>query len=223
MNTSASDHDSGHPELTMSSRAKPRDLVPGSMKLPDVIGLSGRISAGKDSLAEYLVKNYGYTHVSTGDIVRAEATRLYGNIERETLQKVGPAYKAEKGAGIFVEMGLEKPRPIIVSGIRSMGEYKAIKQAGGVMVFVDADPRLRYERMKKRARDAEAEKSFEEFIKSDEREKNAGTNDADFRVDEIDEKADIHLDNSGTREEFYEKAIEKLSSRAQSRDLQLLC
>jgi len=181
--------------------------------LPEIIGLSGRNSAGKDTLAEYLVENYGYTHVPTGDMVRAEAMKLYGNIERETLQKVAPAYKTEHGVGVFVNLALKKPRPIVISGIRSIGEFKAIKDAGGVTVFVDADPRLRYERMKERARDAEADKSFEEFIELDEREKNAGPTEADYRVDEIDEKSDIHLNNSGTKEEFYEKAIAELSSR----------
>ena len=178
--------------------------------LPQIIGLSGRNSAGKDTLAEYLVSEYGYTHVSTGDMVRAEAMKLYGNIERETLQKVAPAYKSEHGAGIFVELALKKPRPIVISGIRSMGELKAIKQVGGVMIFVDADPKLRYERMQKRARDAEADKSFEEFMQLDENEKNAGPTDADYRVDEIDEKADIHLDNSGTIAEYLDKAIQIL-------------
>jgi len=205
MNTSV--NDASHPEPTLSSRAKSRDLALGSINLPKIIGLSGRNSAGKDTLAEYLVENYGYTHVPTGDMVRAEAMKLYGNIERETLQKVAPAYKKEHGAGVFVNLALEQSRPIVVSGIRSMGELKAIKDAGGIMVFVDADPKLRYERMKKRARDAEADKSFEEFMELDEREKNAGPTDADYRVDEINEKADIHLNNSGTKRDFFEEAL----------------
>ena len=181
--------------------------------LHQIIGLSGRNSAGKDTLAEYLTENFGYTHVSTGDMVRGEAMKLYGNIERETLQKVGPAYKAEHGAGVFVKLALKQPRPIIVSGIRSMGEFNVIKNAGGVMVFVDADPKLRYERMKKRARDAEASKGFEEFMKLDEAEKNAGAADADFRVDEINEKADIQIDNSGTKDEFFKKVESELCQK----------
>lgn len=179
--------------------------------LPEIIGLSGRNCAGKDTLAEYLVAEFGYTHISTGDILRAEAMELYGNTERETLQKLGPAYKTEHGAGIFVDLALEKPRPVIISGIRSMGELKAIKKAGGTMVFVDADPKLRYERLKKRARDAEANKSFEEFMELDEKEKNAGPTDADYRVDEIKEKADIHLDNSGKIEKYLNQAIQILN------------
>ena len=193
MNTSRNDGSGRHPVRSTKS-----NITVSKHNLPEVIGLSGRNCSGKDTLAEYLVKNFGYTHVSTGDILRAEAMKLYGNIERETLQKVAPAYKAAHGAGVFVELALKQPRPVVISGIRSMGELKAVKKVrgGGLIVFVDADPKLRYERMKKRARDAEADKSFKEFIQSDEKEKNTGPTDADYRVDEIDEKADIHLDNS---------------------------
>jgi dephospho-CoA kinase len=87
------------------------------MTLPEVIGIAGTLSSGKDTLAEYLVENYGYTHVSTGDMVRAEAMKRFGNIERPTLQIVGPALRAESGAGVLVAKALEQPRPVIITGI----------------------------------------------------------------------------------------------------------
>ena len=180
------------------------------MSLPDIIGISGTNCSGKDTLAGYLAKNFGYTHISTGDICRDLAMELYGNIERETLQKVGPEYKTKYGAGVFVELALKQPCPVAICGIRSMGELKVIKKAGGVMVFINADAKLRYDRMKKRARDAEANKSFKEFMELDEREIDAGPTDADFKVGEINRTADIHLDNSGDLDDFLDSAIQKL-------------
>jgi dephospho-CoA kinase len=64
----------------------------------------------------------------------------------------------------------------IISGLRSMGEAEAILAAGGTIVAVDADSRVRYQRMFSRARDADAQKTLEEFLEQDERE-NKGISD----------------------------------------------
>ncbi|MDR2524422.1 MAG: AAA family ATPase [Candidatus Nomurabacteria bacterium] len=180
-------------------------------RTPEVIGVAGTNASGKNTLGGYLVKNFGYVHVSTGDMVRAEAMKQFGNIERETLQKVAPAYRQAKGAGVFVDLALDGgQRPIVVDGIRALGEARAVKKAGGVIVFVDADPTVRYRRMKGRARDAESQKTFEEFMQLDENERQAGAGEADYNVAAIRDLADIHLDNSGDPEDFYRQIREKL-------------
>jgi dephospho-CoA kinase len=180
------------------------------MKLPSVIGICGTFASGKDTLAEYLVKEFGYTHVSTGDMVRVESKRRYGSIEREYLQKTGPELKRERGAGVLVDLALEQSRPLVVSGIRSLGEAKAIQAKGGVMVFIDAEPKKRYERMQKRARDEEAQKSFEEFCQLDTNEWHAGEDESDFNIRDIKKIANIHIYNNGSIKEYLEKSLQAL-------------
>jgi len=181
------------------------------VNLPEIIGIAGTNSSGKDTLAEHLVENFGYTHVSTGDMVREESMQRYGSIEREYLQKTGPELKVERGAGVLVDLALEKSRPLVVSGIRSLGEAKTIQANGGVMVFVDADSQKRYERMKKRARDEEANKSFEEFMQLDANEWHAGELDSDFNIRDIKKTADLHFRNDGSKEEFLANSVEFLT------------
>ena len=181
------------------------------MKLPQLIGVSGTFGSGKDVLAELLEREYGFTHVSTGDLVREEAMRRYGSIERPVLRQTAEECRREKGAGYFIELGLGKPRPLIFSGIRSLGEMKAVKQAGGLIVFIDAPLEVRYERMVVRGRDNETKISLDEFREREEKEMYSGPGDADFNIRAIGEQADIVLDNAVTIEEFSEKAIAALT------------
>ena len=180
------------------------------MQFPDLIGVSGTFGSGKDVLAQLLERERGFGHVSTSDLVREEAMRRYGQIERPVLHKTAQECRGQYGAGYFVELGLDKPRPLIISGIRSLGEMKAIKQAGGVMVFIDAPLEVRYERMVLRGRDNEVKISLEEFREREEGEMYSGPSDADFNMRAIREQADLVLDNSASIEQFSENALTAL-------------
>lgn len=183
------------------------------MKFPELIGVSGTFGSGKDILAELLERDYGFYHVSTSDLVREEAMKRYGQIERPILHQTADECRREYGAGYFVELGIDKPRPLIISGIRSLGEMKAIKRAGGLMVFIDAPLEVRYERMVVRGRDNESKISLDEFREREEDEMYSGPSDADFNIRAIGELADIVLDNSATIEQFSKNAIETLGRR----------
>lgn len=180
------------------------------MKLPTLIGVSGTFGSGKDSLAKILVDEYGFTAVSTGDLVREVAMRERGSIERPVCAEVATMCREKFGAGYFVELGLDKPRPLVMTGIRSIGEMKALKAAGGVMVYVDAPVELRYERMVGRARDGEAEVSLEEFQRREEKEMYGGARDTDFNIRGIGEQADVRIVNDGDFEAFRARVREAL-------------
>lgn len=182
------------------------------MSLPEVVGISGTFASGKDTLAEYLVKKFGYHHVSSSDMIRKVAQERYGSIERPILRKTGIELRNENGSGVLAEKALEAySRPIIISGIRTVGEAQAIKNTDGVMVFVDADRRLRYERMQKRARDDESKISFEEFI-SREEEESSNNDESSQNLSAVMQESDIILSNSGSIDEFLSQAIAKLGN-----------
>jgi len=184
------------------------------MKLPKIIGISGTFSSGKDTLAEYLIENYNYNHVSTGDMVRKEAKKRYGNIERPTLRIVATELKKEGGASVLVKKALDEPKPIIISGIRAIGEAKTIKEAGGVLLFIDAYIKIRYERMVKRARDTEAVSTLEEFMNSELKELAVGNKDEDYNQITVQNMSDKTINNSGNLEDFYNISLDFLSKEA---------
>lgn len=169
---------------------------------PELIGVAGTFASGKDTVTHRLVDDFGFTHISTSDTVREVAMKERGSIERPVLQEVAPAYRKKHGAGIFVELALKASRPLVVTGLRSMGEAKAIKAAGGVVIFIDAPVELRYERMKARERDKEMHLTLEGFKANEAREWHVGDNDADFSLYGIKQMADYVFDSSAGRDEF---------------------
>ena len=184
-------------------------------KLPDLIGIGGTFASGKDSLSQVLVDRFGFTHISTSDMVRAEAMKRYGNVERSSaLRDTAIELRQEFGNGVLVERCLDEPRPLVLSGIRTAGEVEALKAAGGVMVFVDADPRVRYDRMKSRSRDGEALKTFDEFIAYETREISGARTESDQNIGVVREMSDVALENNGSIDDFIAVSIEKLENMA---------
>lgn len=179
-------------------------------KAPLLIGISGTFSSGKDKYAEHLKGQYGYRHVSTGDIVREKAMHERGSVERPVLHDVATKWRHEKGAGIFAELALDGPLPAVITGIRSLGEARKIKEHCGVMVFIDAPFEIRYERMIKRARDKEIEVTLEEFKQREQSEWYSGDSDADFNMRDIKKMADIVLDEDLGLAEFYQVLDQRL-------------
>lgn len=178
---------------------------------PDLIGIAGTFASGKDTLAHALEADYGFAHVSTGDMVRAAAMRERGSVERPVLYDVANEHRRRDGAGIFVSHALESPhRPLVITGFRSLGEAKALKEAGGILVFIDAPVEIRYERMRDRHRDAETELSLKQFETNEHKEWHAGETDVDFNLRDIKAMADIVLDNVLPLPEFIDLALTAL-------------
>lgn len=183
-----------------------------------IIGLAGTFASGKDTLAHYLVQNNNFLHFSTSDMVRQEAMKKYGSIERPILHKTANELRHEKGAGILSELAITNFKAkleerddysgLIVSGLRSIGEAKAIKKAGGVLIFVDAPAELRYQRMIERQRDGESKLTLEEFIDGEERELRAEdpNDDASFNILGIKDMADVVIINDKSLEDFINQA-----------------
>lgn len=183
-----------------------------SARLPELIGIAGTFASGKDLLARYLSEHYGYTHPSTSEMVRNIAMKERGSVERDVLQEVADEHRRKHGGGIFVKMLLDEPRPTVITGLRSLGEAKALREAGGMLVFVDAPVELRYERMVARDRDLESQISLEDFKAREAKEWYAGNLESDFNLRDLKATADMVLDSSPGREVFVAAALERLGS-----------
>lgn len=179
---------------------------------PELIGIAGSFASGKDTIAHALEADYGFTHVSTGDMVREVAQRERGSIERPVLREVADQHRHRDGAGVFIEHALsDKPRPLVITGIRSLGEAKALKAAGGLLLFIDAPADVRYERMQARHRDLETELTLKQFEDNEAKEWHAGETDADFNLRDIKAMADVVMDNVIPIDEFIAEAERKLN------------
>jgi dephospho-CoA kinase len=172
-----------------------------------IIGLAGTAGAGKDTAAQLLCQMFNMQNLSTSDALRDIARYIYrlpadAMPVREQLFEVGTYLRTTVNPATLVQMCVLQAQVLqleraIISGLRSMGEAEAILAAGGTIVAVDADSRVRYQRMFSRARDADAQKTLEEFLEQDERE-NKGISDrgSGRGISSIIASADIVITNN---------------------------
>lgn len=140
------------------------------------VGIAGRLNAGKDTAAEHLVACHDFLHVSTGDLLRAEARQKGLGTDRNTLIDLGIQLRKEYGSqGALIIMALEKWQEqrnryiggLVVTGMRAIGEAAEVPARDGQLLFIEAPLEVRYQRMVERQRDSEAMKSLEEFAEHD--------------------------------------------------------
>lgn len=181
-----------------------------------IIGLSGTNGAGKDSVAELLVEKHGYQHISVSDLLRHEARKRNLPLERHHLAAISTEWRKQFGHGVLIDRAHEHfsgnsddVAGLVVASLRNPGEAERIHELGGKVVWVDAQPRIRYERITRRARSAEDAKSFEQFMSEELREMEHSGDDAGLHMEGVKEKADILLDNS-------DDDIEEFKSRAET-------
>ena len=183
-----------------------------SQKL-QLIGVAGTAGAGKDTVSDLLSEMFHLQNLSTGDLVRAITRWVYRqphdfNPARDELFRVATYVRNEVSPETMVKLCILQAQVLqlpggVLSGLRSVGEAEAVRQAGGIIVGVDADPHVRYERMTARKRDTEAQWTLEEFLKQDEHE-NRGVSDSGpgRGIRAVIDSADVLITNSGTLEEL---------------------
>lgn len=181
-----------------------------------VIGISGTNGSGKDTLGEILAKDYGWLFISVTNLLRAEATRRGLPTERLYTSKISAEWRREFGLGVLVDKAVEQykeqsspSRGLAISSLRNPGEVEEIHRLGGKMVWVDADPKVRYNRTISRNRGKEDVKSFEQFLAEEQDEMNQGGDAATLNMEAVKAKADIFLTNNTDSIEEFKRAVQK--------------
>jgi dephospho-CoA kinase len=178
-----------------------------------LIGLAGTAGAGKDTAANLLCEMFGMQNLSSGDALRAITRYIYRldptfNPVRDQLFEVANTIRTTIHPAALVKVCVLQAQVLridraIITGLRSMGEAEAIRAAGGIIVVVDADPRVRYERIFSRGRDAETQKTLEQFLAHDQRENRGISHQGPGRgITSIIESADVVIANNGTLDEL---------------------
>lgn len=178
-----------------------------------IIGVTGTLGSGKDSVSEYLVKEKGFGFSSTGDIIREYVHNAGLPSNRDTQRKMAGKLISENGQGFLLKEAIKRAKGEnkVISGIRQPDEADYLR--GGkdtYLIAVDAPIEIRFARMKDRMRPGDP-KSVEELKEKESEEMHGGISNKNVQnISYCIKKANFNLDNSGTKEELYKQVEDVL-------------
>ena len=166
-----------------------------------IIGLTGYHRSGKDVVANYLKKNYGFQTLTFSDALKKRLKEKNKEITKHNLSKEGDELRKEKGrAGLAKELyeiiENKKWEKIVMNGFLSPEEVEYIEEKPGEfhLIEIKAEPEKRF---KRRSEDEPDEKK--KFFKRDERDRKQKG------ADKTIEMAEYTIENNSDLESLYKK------------------
>ncbi|MDD4937985.1 MAG: AAA family ATPase [Candidatus Shapirobacteria bacterium] len=140
-----------------------------------IIGITGTIGAGKGTVVEYLVNKKYFKHFSAREFLVEEIEKRGLKNNRDNMVLVANDLREKNNSPSFIadelfERALESGQNCIIESLRAVGEIESLRKKGNfVLLAVDADPKIRYERVLGRGMSTDSI-SFEKFLADEERE-----------------------------------------------------
>lgn len=178
-----------------------------------IIGLTGTFASGKDTIADYLVKEKGFGAYGSGDVVREYVKKLNWPMTRDSQREMANKLRKEHGADFLIKESIKKISEDnkVISGIRQPNEAEFFTNTDGAyLIAVDAPIETRFERIVKRKREGDPV-TLEELKTKESKEMSNSANDPNCQnISACMKTANFKIDNSGTFTELYKKIDEIL-------------
>ena len=179
-----------------------------------ILGITGTDGAGKGTVVKYLTEQHGFTHYSARALILEEIKKQGLPDTRNQMRLTANELRKQYGNEFLIKVSLEKAeadgvKNAAIESIRAVAEAEYLKAHGGILLAVDADQHLRYERVQAR-RSSSDQVSFAEFQRHEELEKN----DPDphgMQKAKVIEMADYTFTNNRTVEELHTQIEEFLT------------
>jgi dephospho-CoA kinase len=182
-----------------------------------ILGLTGTNGSGKGTVAKYLVQK-GFKHLSMSAVIAEEIKRRGLSLSRPNYDAVGIDMRRTHGPACIIERryneALQLGGDVVIEAIREVAAADFLKKHNIPLIAVDADRKIRYERIVKR-NSSKDHIDFDTFVAQEEAEwNNADPNMQD--VIGVVKRADHTVHNNGTREELHaqvDKILEEIRVR----------
>lgn len=186
-----------------------------------IVGLTGSIAAGKETLTQFL-RDKGFVYFETSAILKEMLAERGLEITRENMQNLGDELRAKEGIGALMKIMLERANKdpeenYIFDSLRNPGEAEFLKAncTNFVFIAVDAPAEVRFKRIISRGKPHDP-KTWEEFLKTDERDLGDKTNPLGQQVRKCIEIADFVITNDGDLQSAM-KQIEEVYARIEGK------
>lgn len=171
-----------------------------------LIGIAGTNGSGKDTVGHILAEKHGWLFVSVTDMLRDECRARGLEVARENLRAISAEWRRAGGLGVLIDKAITvfdklggegTYSGLVVASLRNPGEVDRVHELGGTVVWVDADPRLRYKRIQsaERGRGGEDTKTYEQFLIEQEAEMHSSGDEATLNLAGVKALADAEIFN----------------------------
>lgn len=164
-----------------------------------IIGVTGTLGAGKTTVAKYL-ETKGFVNYSVRAFITEEVHRRQLPVDRDTLVNVGNEIRLEHGPDYIlrtlIATAKERNERAIIESVRAISEATYLIAEGGILLSVDAEQKLRYERVIESSSQI-VPVSFEQFVAQENRELHS----SDVNKQSLQDVmllAQFHINNSGS-------------------------
>jgi hypothetical protein len=156
-------------------------------------------------VGQLLAEQHNFLFISMTDMLREEALNRKLDTSREVLRTISAEWRRESGLGVLVDKsvayyeklgGDSKYAGLVVASLRNPGENDRVHALGGEVIWIDADPHVRFGRLKGRMR-ADDPASFEQFVASEQAEMQHSGDEATLSMADVKERADKIFMNDG--------------------------
>ncbi len=176
-----------------------------------IIGLVGETGAGKDIFSSLILKNFPNTKFFRFSETLSDILGLFfDDIKKEDQQWLANTLRDRFGEDILLKSIAKKIEKeeglVLLNGIRVREELDFIKDIGGIIVYITAGQKLRWERVRKRGERGDDDVSYEKFLEID-------SGRTEQQIKELGKMADIVIKNDKEirdLEEEAKKLIDKL-------------
>jgi dephospho-CoA kinase len=179
-----------------------------------LIGITGTNGSGKGAVVEYLVGQKGFSRYSARTIILEEMNSRHLPVTRAHMRDVANDLRKEHGTAYIIERLYELAKDdekAVVESIRTIGEAEFLKEKKAVLFAVDADRKIRYERVANKEGYEMSHMSFDDFCMIEDREM-ASSDPWDMNVFGVMQLSDAHILNNGSVEELHAQIDAALAS-----------
>lgn len=187
--------------------------------MPKIIGIAGTNGSGKDTIGQMLAECHNWLAVSVSEnLIIPELEKRNLPLDREHMAVLTAEWRRQFGMGATIDKAVEKFKieteirqfgGLAVASLRHPGEAERVHELGGLVIWVDADPEVRYQRIYGRGQGAKDQKTFDEFLAEEQAEMQHSGDEATLNTSGVKAKADIFLENNGNDLEKFKQDAEQ--------------